>query len=70
MGITTKINTKVAADSFASSMHIHVDTNINAVIWLSGNTKTMAEVDQASSIAKATEGVKFLRNDIQIKKDI
>ena len=51
-------------------MHISVDTDSDGVVWLSGNTRTKAEMDQAVSIANATEGVKSVRNDIKIKKDL
>jgi hyperosmotically inducible protein len=68
--ITTKIKAKLAADSMASTIHISVDTDKDGVVWLSGDAKNQAEVDQAVSIAKATEGVKSVKNDIKIKKDM
>lgn len=64
--ITTKVKAKLAADKSTSAMAIKVDTDKDGVVWLSGTAKSQAEADKAESIAKATEGVKSVRNDIQI----
>jgi hyperosmotically inducible protein len=65
--ITTKVKTKLAADSPSSMATIHVDTDKDGVVWMSGTAKTQAEIDKAVSIAKGTEGVKRVRNDIKVK---
>lgn len=67
--ITTKIKAKLAAEHLTSLGHIHVDTDKNGVVWLSGNARTQEAIDQAVSIARATEHVKSVHNNLVIKKD-
>lgn len=49
--ITTKIEAKVAAEHFSSLAHIHVDTDANGIVWLSGSAGSQAEIDKAVAIA-------------------
>ena len=65
--ITTKIKAKLAEENLTSTMHIKVDTDSNGVVWLSGTAKTLAEIDQAVTIARNTEGVKSVENHIKVK---
>lgn len=65
--ITTKIKAKLAKEHMASVAHIRVDTDNDGVVWLSGTAKSQAEVDQAVSIARETDGVKSVKNHIKIK---
>jgi hyperosmotically inducible protein len=67
--ITTKIKTKLAADKLGSLTQIHVDTDRNGVVVLSGSAKSQERADAAVSIARATEGVTSVRNDIKIKSE-
>ena len=65
--ITTKIKTKLAAESPASLAKIHVDTDQAGVVYLSGTAKSQADADQAVQIAKATEDVVSVKNEIIVK---
>src|ERR1700731_4465319 len=67
--ITTKIKTKLAAEHITSLGRIKVDTDKNGVVWLTGSARTQEAADKAASIARETEGVKAVHNDIKIKKD-
>ena len=67
--ITTKIKTKLAADHLTSVAKIKVDTDKDGVVWMSGSARTQAAVDQALSLARATEGVKSVHSDLTVKKD-
>ena len=67
--ITTKIKTKLAADHLTSLGRIHVDTDKDGVVWLSGSARTQEAIDKAVSIARSTEHVKSVHNDLVIKKD-
>ena len=67
--ITTKIKTKLAADHVTSMGRIHVDTDANGVVWLSGSARTQADVDKAVSVAKETEGVVSVKSSLVVKKD-
>ncbi len=46
-------------------MSIKVDTD-NGVVKLSGNAKSQEEADKAAEIAKNTEGVTSVTNDIRV----
>lgn len=67
--ITTKIKTKLAAEHITSLGRIHVDTDKDGVVWLSGSARTQEAIDKAVSIARETKGVKDVHNHIKIKKD-
>ena len=67
--ITTKIKTKLAAEHITSLGRIHVDTDKDGVVWLSGSARTQEAIDKAVSIARETSGVKDVHSHIKIKKD-
>ncbi len=67
--ITTKIKTKLAAEHITSLGRIHVDTDKDGVVWLSGSARTQEAIDKAVSIARETDGVKAVHSHIKIKKD-
>jgi hyperosmotically inducible protein len=48
---------------------IRVDTDKDGVVWLSGSARSQADIDKAVSIAKSTEHVTSIHNEIKIKKD-
>jgi hyperosmotically inducible protein len=53
----------------ATTMHISVDTDMDGVVWLSGTAKTRTDAEKAVSIARATEGVSTVKDEIKIKPD-
>ncbi len=67
--ITTKIKTKLAADHITSAAKIHVDTDKDGVVWLTGTAHTQSEVDRAGEIARDTEHVVSVRNNVTVKRD-
>jgi hyperosmotically inducible periplasmic protein len=67
--ITTKIKTQLAAEHPGSMKHISVDTDKNGRVWLTGTANNQAEVDQAVTIARNTEGVKSVKSELTIQKD-
>jgi hyperosmotically inducible protein len=67
--ITTKIKSKMAVAHLTSLARIHVDTDENGVVWLSGYASSQDEMDKAVSIAGGIEGVKAVKNHMKIKKD-
>jgi len=66
--ITTKIKTKLAAENPTSMANIKVDTDKDGVVWMSGTVKSQEEVDKALSIARGTEGVKNVKNDVKVQQ--
>jgi hyperosmotically inducible protein len=67
--ITTQIKTKLAAEHFGSLAKIHVDTDQDGIVWLSGTAESQAAVDKAISISKETEHVKSVHSTLTVKKD-
>jgi len=67
--ITTKIKTKLAAEHPGSLKHIKVDTDKNGVVSLIGTANNQEEVNQAVTIARNTEGVKSVKNNLKVQKD-
>ena len=55
-GITTKVKAKLAADSAVKASQVHVETK-NQVVTLSGTVDSEAAKAQAVALARGTEGV-------------
>lgn len=68
-GITTKIKAKLAAQHLGSLKHIKVDTDDKGVVSLGGYARTPSQVDLAVSVARDTEGVRSVINNIVVKAD-
>jgi len=66
--ITTKVKSKLAADKLRSLTHVHVDTDQNGRVVLSGSVRSPAGVDAAQAIARDTEGVTSVQNNIKVRK--
>ena len=67
--ITTKVKTKLASEHVSSLAKIHVDTDADGVVWLTGTAPTRDAADRAVSLARATEGVVGVKSDIKIRAD-
>jgi len=67
--ITMKVKTKLAAEHLTSLAKIHVDTDANGVVWLSGHARSEEAIEKAVSIARETEGVTDVKNHIHVTKD-
>lgn len=67
--ITTKIKAKLAEEKMGSLAHIKVDTDNKGAVVLSGKVATQAEADKAVSLARETEGVTSVKNNLRIRKD-
>ena len=65
--ITTKVKAKLAAKHLSTLTRISVDTDENGVVWLSGRAPTKDARDLAAMIAKNTEGVNEVHNDIVVE---
>ncbi len=67
--ITAKIKSKLAAEHITSVGHIHVDTDKDGIVWLTGTARTQEAADKAVSIARETEHVKSVHSDLTVKID-
>src|ERR1700683_3194799 len=64
--ITTKVKTKLAAKHMSTLTHVKVDTDANGVVFLSGTVPSKDARDLAGVIAKDTDGVRSVDNEIEI----
>jgi hyperosmotically inducible protein len=64
--ITTKVKTKLMTKHMSTLDHVKVDTDADGVVWLSGTAPTKDARDLAGMIAKETEGVRAVKNDIEV----
>lgn len=64
-GITTKVKSKLAADDTVKAYQIDVDTK-DKVVTLSGNVDNQAAKDQAVALARGTEGVADVVDNITV----
>ena len=67
--ITAKIKSQLAAQHLSSLTRIHVDTDADGVVWLSGVATSKADIDKAKTIAMNTEHVVAVKNDIKLTTD-
>jgi hyperosmotically inducible protein len=65
--ITTAVKSKFLADSDVSGMKIDVDTS-NGVVTLSGTVPSAAEKRRAVQIARETDGVKSVKDNLKVGK--
>lgn len=64
--VTTKVKAQLAASKVSSLATVHVDTDANGHVQLTGKVASQAEKDRAESIAKAVDGVKMVDNQLTI----
>ncbi|MEO8524230.1 MAG: BON domain-containing protein [Caldimonas sp.] len=64
--ITAKVKTALLADPDVKGLKIDVDTR-NGVVTLSGTVEKNANLDRAEKIARDTEGVKSVDNQLVVK---
>src|SRR3954468_14322706 len=63
--ITTKVKAKFVEDKTVSATDIHVKT-VNGVVQLTGNAKSRDEASKAAELARETDGVKSVKNNIKV----
>lgn len=66
--ITTKIKAKLASENLDSLNTIRVDTDKDGVVWISGTAKNQDVANKAVMIARNTEGVRSVHNEIKVQK--
>jgi hyperosmotically inducible protein len=63
--ITASVKTKLAADNAKNLVHVNVDTR-NGMVHLQGSVPTERDKTQAEQLAKATDGVVSVQNDLVV----
>ncbi len=64
-GITTAVKSKMAADDTVKAYQVDVDTR-NKVVTLSGDVETMAQKEHAVRIARNTDGVTDVIDQLRV----
>lgn len=64
--ITTKVKAAILEDPLTKVLDINVST-YNGEVQLSGFVGSQAEADRAVELARGVEGVKSVKNNVQIK---
>jgi hyperosmotically inducible periplasmic protein len=67
--ITAKIKAKLAAEHLSSLGTIHIDTDANGIVYLTGSARSRAQIDKAVAIAWTTERVRGVKNELVVKAD-
>ncbi len=65
--ITSAVKAKFLADSTVKGLRIDVDTS-NGMVTLNGNVSSRAEADRAMTIARGTDGVKSVHDNLKIAR--
>lgn len=64
--VTTKIKTQLAASKMSSLAMVHVETDADGWVQLTGKVATQAEKDRAESISRGVDGVKSVDNQLSV----
>ncbi|HEX3838430.1 MAG TPA: BON domain-containing protein [Steroidobacteraceae bacterium] len=67
--ITTKIKARLAAEHLTSIARIHVDSDANGVVYLSGTAQSQDAIDTAIRLARDTEHVRDVHSDLTVHQD-
>jgi hyperosmotically inducible protein len=65
--LSAKVKTKLLAKHLSTLADVKVDTDHDGVVWLSGTAPTRAARDMAEQIAKDTDGVRAVHNNIVVE---
>ena len=68
--IKSSIKAQYAADTYNGFglKHVDVDVNHHGVVSLEGKVASQEAIDRAVSIARATDGVREVKNQLKVKK--
>ncbi|NCT84360.1 MAG: BON domain-containing protein [Comamonadaceae bacterium] len=64
--VTTKIKAQLAASKVSSLAMVHVETDADGWVQLTGKVASQAEKDRAEAIARAVDGVKSVDNQLTV----
>ena len=64
--VTTKVKTAIFNEPTLKTLEINVET-FKGVVQLSGFVNSQADIDKAVEIAQQVNGVKSVKNDMQLK---
>ena len=64
-GITTKVKAKLTTDSVKNLVKVHVETK-DGIVHLAGTVPTEADKAEAERLARGTDGVKEVMNELTV----
>jgi hyperosmotically inducible protein len=64
--VTTKIKAHLAATQMSSLAKVHVETDADGYVQLTGKVASQAEKDRAETVARGVEGVKTVDNQLTV----
>ena len=64
--VTTKVKAQLATAKVSSLAMVHVDTDADGWVQLTGKVASQAEKDRAETLAKGVEGVKSVDNQLVV----
>jgi osmotically-inducible protein OsmY len=67
--IKSSIKAQYASDTYLGLSRIDVDVDHHGIVSLEGKVASQEAVDRAVSIARATDGVREVKNQLKIKTD-
>ena len=67
--ITSEIKSRLSEEHGKSMARIHVETEDHGVVKLSGHVRSQDDMERAVSIARDIQGVREVRNHLQIHRD-
>jgi hyperosmotically inducible protein len=65
--LTARVKTKLVSDKAANLTRIDVDTN-NGIVYLNGSVQTTQQKAKAEDLARSTDGVKKVVNNLQVSQ--
>jgi hyperosmotically inducible protein len=67
--ISAAVKERLVEGQISSMPTVRVETDMNGIVWLSGTVRSRAEADRAVEIARTTDGVTRVRNDLVVRPD-
>ena len=64
--VTTKVKAELAGSKLSSLAKVHVETDADGWVQLTGKVATQADKDRAETVAKAVDGVKSVDNQLVV----
>ena len=65
--LASRIKARLATQYYSSTLHIQVKTDADGIVWLTGTAATSDACSLAAEVAKNTDGVTAVHNQIRVR---
>jgi hyperosmotically inducible periplasmic protein len=65
--LASRIKARLATQYYSSTLHIQVKTDADGIVWLTGTAATSDACSLAAEVAKNTDGVTAVHNEIRVR---